>query len=85
MGPLHEVYAASLQYREFLDKGVPISFDVPAVPAPVVSGLRLGDKVLVRRTDFASGVGPIQLTLSAGAVAVPECAGQCQVLPVTPR
>ena len=85
VGPLHEVYAASLQYREFLDKGVPISFDVPAVPAPVVSGLRLGDKVLVRRTDFASGVGPIQLTLSAGAVAVPECAGQCQVLPVTPR
>ncbi len=50
---VHEVYAESLAYRGFLDRGTPITFNVPQQPGPVVSGLRLGDHVLVRRTDFA--------------------------------
>ena len=49
---VHEVYAAALEYREFLDDGTPVTFHVPETESPVVSGLRLGDRVLVRRTDF---------------------------------
>ena len=51
---VHEVYAASLIYRGFLNRGEPICFDVPAHPATVVSGLRLGEQVLVRRTEFTT-------------------------------
>jgi hypothetical protein len=52
-----------------LDRGQPISFDVPREPRTVVSGLRLGNRVLVRRTDFGRLLGdnsrPITLTLNA--------------------
>ena len=50
--PVHEVYAAALQYKDFLDEGEPICFEAPTQAGPVVSGLRLGNKALVRRTDF---------------------------------
>ena len=49
---VHEVYASAQQYGEFLEKGIPITFDIPKEPGPVVSGLKLGNNVLVRRTDF---------------------------------
>jgi hypothetical protein len=32
---LHPVYAAAQQYGEFLEKGTPVTFDVPARPGPV--------------------------------------------------
>ena len=83
--PLHEVYAASLEHKAFLDKGEPICFDVPAPPAPVVSGLRLGDRVLVRRTDFGPAVGTIRLSVPGGALTVPKLDGRCQVLTLVPK
>lgn len=51
---VHEVYAAAGEYDGFLERGEPISFDVPKVPTTVVSGLRLGDQVLVRTTEFGA-------------------------------
>ena len=49
---VHEVYADSQQYAGFLTRGTPITFDVSKKMQDVVSGLRLGDRVLVRRTSF---------------------------------
>lgn len=73
--PAHEVYAAALEYREFLEKGEPVTFEVPATAGPVVSALRLGGRILVRRTDF--GDGPqrdVQLEVDGKVVAVPASA-----------
>lgn len=80
----HEVYAASLEYRDFLDRGLPIHGDpIGGVPTEV-SAVRLGNKVLVRRTDFRDVDS--QLTLFVGetkGIAVPKVPGACQVLEVT--
>ena len=62
---VHQVYAASLQFQGFLDRGEPISFSVPQEPAQVVSGLRLGDRVLALRTDFGDrAVGSTTVAIS---------------------
>ena len=58
---VHEVYADSLAYAEFLNRGVPVNFDVPRQPGPVVSGLRLGNRLLVRRTDFGDAQKPVEI------------------------
>ena len=78
----HEVYAASLEYREFLEKGRPVTFAVPCEPGPVVSALRLGGKLLVRRTDFDAGGEPVALAVGDKTVNVPRAAGRCQVIPL---
>jgi hypothetical protein len=81
---LHPVYAESLAHRNFLDHGVPITFEVPNTPGPVVSGLRWKDQVLVRRTDFGGTTADLELALPEGGhVRVPAAAG-FQVLPVPP-
>lgn len=74
---VHEVYAAALEHRGFLERGTPISFDVPKQPEAVVSGLRVGDRVVVRRADFNNrSTEPIRLALADGAdVNVPESTG----------
>jgi len=63
---VHEVYRESLQYSGFIDRGVPIEFRVPSTPGPVVSGLRLGNRVLARRTDFGSETGNETLPVAGG-------------------
>ena len=63
---VHEVYRESLQYIGFIDRGVPIEFDVPSKPGPVVSGLRLGNRVLARRTDFGTGMSNETLAVAGG-------------------
>jgi len=78
--PLHEVWAAALEHREFLDKGTPVTFAVPKRPGPVVSGLRLGDRVLVRRTDFDATREPVVLEVGQATLRVPRADGACQVL-----
>ncbi|MCC7495454.1 MAG: hypothetical protein IT204_24100 [Fimbriimonadaceae bacterium] len=55
--PLHQVYAAALEYREFLSGGTPLTFDLPQQPGVVVSGLRLGPRTLRRITDFGTRSG----------------------------
>ncbi|MCZ6795702.1 MAG: hypothetical protein O7J95_19015 [Planctomycetota bacterium] len=83
---VHQVYAEALEYRGFLDRGAPVTFDVPERPGPVVSGLRLGSRVLVRRTDFGDrDDGDLRLRLPGGGeISVPRTDG-CQVLDVRRR
>jgi len=74
---VHEVYAEAMAYRGFLDRGTPVSFAVPRQPGSVVSGLRLNDRVLVRRTEFGKGdITPLSLKLAdGGTIVVPLQAG----------
>jgi hypothetical protein len=77
---VHEVYSESLTYQDFLTRGKPVTFDVPRQPGPVVSAVRLDDKVLVRRTDF-DGVAPaVSLRVGDRMLRVPPLAGQWQVI-----
>ncbi|MFH0963266.1 MAG: hypothetical protein V2A58_04545 [Planctomycetota bacterium] len=78
--PLHEVYAESLEWREFLDRGQPVSFEVPRGAGPVVSGLRLGDRMLVRRTDFGDPSAPASITVGGKTLPVPSAPGVCRVI-----
>jgi hypothetical protein len=80
---LHEVYAAAQEYGEFLTEGTPVTYDLPTAPAPVVSALRLGDRLLVRRTDFGPAKGPVAIEVSGKVIQVPASAGRCQVLRVS--
>jgi hypothetical protein len=78
---IQQVYAASLEYKEFLDRGTPIALDVPTTPAPVVSALLLDDRVLVRRTEFGGVEANVVLRLPGGRpVFVPAAPGHCQIL-----
>ena len=77
---LHPVWAAAQEYGEFLEKGDPVTFEVPGQPGPVVSGLRIGDRVLVRRTDFTETQEPVTLTVGGCPLSVPRVDGACQVL-----
>jgi len=78
---LHAVWAESLQYADWLDKGTPVAFDVPAAPGPVVSGLRLGNRVLLRRTDFGDKHGqPVTLAVGDRKIAVVSAPGRCQIV-----
>lgn len=81
---VHAVYAESLAYREFLQHGKPVTFDVPSQPGPVISGVRLGDRVLARRTEFGDRPEAVVLDLPGGGrVTVPAEEG-LRVLPVRP-
>jgi len=77
---LQEVYADSLKYREFLDKGKPITFDVPTWQGPVISGLKLNLKVLIRRTDFDDATEPVKVTIDGQTISVPRVDGKCQII-----
>lgn len=64
----HQVYAESLEHNGFIQRGTPISFAVPKTAGSVVSGLKLGNRALVRRTDFAdANEDPITLSLNDGS------------------
>ena len=77
---LHEVYAAAQKYGNFLEHGVPISFDVPDQPGTVVSGLALGDSVLVRRTDFGDNHENVNILAGTKVISVEYAPGLCKVL-----
>ena len=77
---VQEVYAESLRFRAFLDQGQPVTFDVPQTEGPVLSALRLGDRLLVRRTDFASHPRPVSLQVGERSIDVPRLEGACQIL-----
>jgi hypothetical protein len=79
--PLHEVWLSALEYKEFLDRGTPVTFDVPKAAGPVVSGLRLGNRLLVRRTDFSRGAGAgAVLSVDGRKIEIPPSRGRCQIL-----
>lgn len=77
---LHEVYAAAQQYGEFLDKGWPVTFDVPDKPGPVISGLALDDRVLIRRTDFTEDHSPVEIMVGTKPVVVEYAPGVCKII-----
>jgi hypothetical protein len=76
---VHEVYAAAQQYGEFLEHGIPITFDVPDKPGTVISGLLLRDSVLIRRTDFGSNQGPVEILAGTKYITVDYAPGVCRV------
>lgn len=77
---VHEVYAAAQEYAEFIDHGVPVAFDVPKQPATVVSGLLLGKRLLVRRTDFGTPATKAEITVAGQSIAVPAATGACRII-----
>lgn len=77
---VHEVYAESLSFQEFLSSGEPVLFDVPVQPGTIVSAVRWKDRVLVRRTDFSENRHPIRVTVAGKVLTVPDAPGQWQIL-----
>jgi hypothetical protein len=79
---VHRVYAESLAFADFLNRGVPVTFDVPREQGPVVSALRLDDKLLVRRTDFGDGTPPVTLDIDGRTIPVSPNPGRTVVLSI---
>jgi hypothetical protein len=77
---LHEVYAEAQRYGKFLDRGISINFDLPDHPGTVVSGLALGDSVLVRRTDFDDNHEPVTIMAGTTPVKVEYLPGRCSII-----
>jgi hypothetical protein len=77
---IHEVWAAAQEYGDFLDKGLPINFDIPSRPGTVISGLILEEKVLVRRTDFSDNTESVTILAGSKPISVPYAPGKCQVI-----
>lgn len=77
---LHQVYAEAQQYGKFLDHGVPVTFDLLQVPGTVISGLALGDSVLVRRTDFDKNHDTVRLLAGTRIIDVDYSPGRCKVI-----
>ncbi len=83
MSLLHPVWAAAQEYGDFLDHGVPVCFDVPMRPAPVVSALLWGDRLLARRTDYGTAGDPVELMVYGRPIRIPASPGRCQLLSVS--
>jgi hypothetical protein len=77
---VHEVYAAAQQYGDFLDHGLPITFDVPDEPGTVISGLIMGDRLLIRRTDFSTNHEAVEIMAGTKIVTVEYTPGVCKIL-----
>ena len=77
---VHQVYAEALQYKQFLSEGKPINFSVRKQPGPVISGLELDGRILVRRTDFGESTGPAAITVNNRRIEVPPAPGRCQII-----
>ena len=79
---LHDVYAEALQFKDFLDNGKPISFDVPDQPGSVISGLLYSGEVLIRRTDFTGSFNTIKFNVAGKTLEIPKCKAKCQIIKV---
>ena len=76
---VHRVYAEAQQYSSFLSKGRPITFTVPKQPGTVVSGLRLDDRILIRRTDFEKTSEPVEITVDNKTIEVGIAPRRCRI------
>jgi hypothetical protein len=79
---VHQVYSDAQQYGEFLSAGIPINFSVPKQPATVISGLKLGDRILVRRTDFTKTNDPVEITVDNKRIKVGVEPKSCQIISI---
>jgi hypothetical protein len=77
---VYQVYAEAQEYGEFLSEGTPINFSVPRQPGTVISGLRLADRVLIRRTDFVESARPIGIGIGNKRIEVQPAPGRCQII-----
>lgn len=77
---LHPVYAQAQQYGDFLSEGTPINFDVPKQPGTIVSGLKLKDRILIRRTDFGHLEKMVEITVGGKKIKVPPAPQRCQII-----
>ena len=83
---MHEVYSQSVGYGGFLARGEAITFDLPKEPRPVVSGLRLGNRVLVKRTEFGNDhPAPVTMRLHDGGEISVQRGGGLRVVEVRRR
>jgi len=79
---VHQVYSQAQQYGEFLSAGIPINFNVPKQPVAIISGLKLKNRVLVRRTDFTKTDGPVEITVDDRKIKVDTAPKQCQIITI---
>jgi len=77
---VHQVYAEAQQYGEFLSHGKPINFSVPKQPGTVISGLKLADRVLIRRTDFKESADPVEIGIADQRIKIWPAPGRCQII-----
>jgi len=77
---LHPVYAAAQEFGDFLENGIPVTFDVPKVAGVVVSALLFDDRLLVRRTDFGDSKAPVTIVVNSEEITVPYSPGNCQII-----
>lgn len=75
---LMEAYDAIGAWPDFAEAGVPVLFNTPAEVGPVVSALKLGDRLLVRRTDFTDTTAPIPVVIDGHTIMVPRREGVFQ-------
>lgn len=79
---LQNVYADAQKYGRFLDHGMPLTFDIPAQPGTVISGLMLGDSLLVRRTDFGNNHDPVKIIAGTKTISVNYEPGKCRIIAI---
>ena len=77
---VHQVYAEAQQFEEFLSKGTPINFSVPRKPGAIISGLKLGNRILIRRTDFTKPQGPVEITVGKTKIKIAATPKRCQIV-----
>ncbi|MFC2115877.1 hypothetical protein ACFLTU_05340 [Bacteroidota bacterium] len=77
---LHEVYAAAQEFGDFLEHGQPIIFDVPNSPGAVISGLMMGDSLLIRRTDFSANHEDVEIMAGTKVLTVEYAPGICKII-----
>lgn len=79
---LQEVYNNSLNYNDWLQSGRPVLFEVPAKESSVVSGVKLNNQVLVRRTDFTDNKKAVKCIIDDKIIMVPYKPGECQIITI---
>jgi hypothetical protein len=79
---LQQIYADAQKYGRFLEHGMPFTFGLPDKPGTVVSGLMLGDSLLVRRTDFGSNHGPVSVMAGTRKISLNYEPGKCRIIAV---
>jgi hypothetical protein len=82
---VHEVYAEAQRYGDFLEHGLPITYDVPDKPGTVISGLALGDSVLIRRTDFSMNHDPVEILAGTKVISVEYTPKKCKVIEISTK
>lgn len=80
LAPVHKVWSESLKVQEFISHGKPMLFDIPEEPGTVISALKHGKQLLVRRTDFTKNSGPVIIKIKGKNISIIKKSGQNQIL-----